>query len=168
MCSGWYGAISWLCSTKSTLILVILIHTQSDSAWIYFHKHMNKSDFFFRSECTPNKTNYTDWPVDVTVGYRDIVEKLHFLLDDHKLGVREKFKDVVFKPPVKKPNRILLKETLNLYLNRLPLPDTFDIDSEPVSDPIVISNAFYKHYSSIAVHLASNIPQVCKYHTQSF
>ena len=87
------------------------------------------------------------------------MEKLHFLLDDHKLRVREKFKDVVFKFPAKKPNRILLKETLNLYLNRLPLPDTFDIDGEPVSDPIVISNAFCKHYSSIAVHLASKIPQ---------
>ena len=59
----------------------------------------------------------------------------------------------------KKPNRILLKETLNLYLNRLPLPDTFDIDGESVSDPIVISNGFCKHYSSIAVHLASNIPE---------
>ena len=87
------------------------------------------------------------------------MEKLHVLPDDHKLSVREKFKNVVFKPLLKKPNRILLKEIFNLYLNRLPLPDTFDIDSEPVSDPIVISNAFCKHYSSIAVHLASNIPK---------
>ena len=113
----------------------------------------------FRSECTPNKENYTDWPIDVSVGYRDVVEKLHFLLDDHKLSVREKFKDVVFKPPVKKPNKVLLKETLNLYQNRLPYPDTFDIDGENISDPTVISNAFCKHYSNIAIHLASNIPE---------
>ena len=72
-------------------------------------------------------------------------------------NLRIKFK--VFKTPAKKPNRVLLKETLNLYLNRLPLPDTFDIDGEAVSDPIVISNAFCKHYSNIAVHLASNIPE---------
>ena len=97
--------------------------------------------------------------MDVNVGYRDIMETLYFLLDDPKLSVREKFKNVVFKPPLKKPNRILLKEKLNLYLNQLPLPDTFDIDGEPVSDPIVISNEFCKHYSSIAVHLASNIQQ---------
>ena len=78
------------CLTESTFILSRIV------CEFIFKKRLSQIKYFlFRPECTPNKENYTDWPVDVSVGYRDIVEKLHFLLDDHKLRVREKFKDKI-------------------------------------------------------------------------
>ena len=99
--------------------------------------------------------------MDVNVGYEDLLEEVHFLLDDRDLS--PKHKDNSRHPS--NSIKAVIKKTLQKYHNVQPIPDAFSINGRSTSNPTEICNAFGEYYSHTASHLVWKIPPSGKSYT---
>ena len=99
--------------------------------------------------------------MDVNVGYEDLLEEMHFMLDDRDLSPNHKDNN----RHSSNSRKAVIKKTLQKYHNVQPITNTFNISGKLTSNPTEICSAFGEYYTNIAPQLASKMPPSSKSYT---